>query len=732
MDNDYLFKKLNTSDVKKSDIKIKTYTDLDISGNPAKIWIIITENKFIVFPESGMQDEIILDLSRIQSLKIRQTVGSAFLQVNIDNLFIDVIRFSNSLRYRFEDLILQIENLKNKKEVSDKIINGHPPLLCPICGLPLQSKLSSCPKCLQQGNIMKRVLTLIGPQTGWIFILLFFTIIGVGLSLLPPQLIRILIDDVLTTKDHISWLPFIVIALVSAAFLSALITMIVGTISTSVGTKVTYELREKLFKKLQELSIDYYDQHSVGSLIARFLSDIEAFNGFVTQAGQGFLLNIILIIGIGIMLFSINVRLAIYVIIPIPFVIFGTLYFWEKIYPQNFQVWDSRSKMSNLLDNILSGMKLVKAFSQENKEIERFSATSGKYRDALREVQIKTAIFNPIMTFLFGVGGFIVWYAGGKKVLTGSLTLGDLMAFLSYIGMFYAPLSSLALLSTWFSSFSTATHRIFEILDTEPTLEESKLSAKNIPDIKGNIEFQHVHFGYDPYLPIIKDVSFKINAGEAIGIVGKSGSGKTTLINLICKFYEVQKGNIYIEGVNLKEISSYELRKHIGLVLQEPFLFRGTIADNIRYGKPNANMDEIIQAAMYANAHEFIMKTPHGYDTWLGESGSGLSGGEKQRIGIARALLCDVPILILDEATSSVDTESEKKIQDALYNLIKGKTSIIIAHRLSTLKDVNRIYVIDDGKIIEWGSHQNLMELKGVYYKLIKIQTELTKIEEFK
>ncbi|MCL5408709.1 MAG: ABC transporter ATP-binding protein/permease [Candidatus Omnitrophica bacterium] len=731
MDNDYLLKKLDPLGIKESDIKIKTSTNLDTAGNPADVWIVVTESKIVVIPESGAQNPVIIELDRVKFLKIRQTVGSAFLQVQIDNTFIDIVRFSNFLRYRFEDLIIQIDNLKLKEATSDKRINAPSPLLCPKCGLPLQIENASCPRCLQQGSILKRVFVLIGPHTGWIFILLFFTIIGVGLSLIPPQLTRILIDDVLTTKKHIAWLPWIVIALVATAFLSSQINMLVGVISTSIGTKVTFELREKLFKKLQSLSIDYYDQHSVGTLMTRFISDIEAFNGFVTQAGQGFLLNIILILGIGIMLFSINFRLAIYVMIPVPFVVFGTMFFWQKIYPKNFKVWDGQSKMSNFLNNVLSGIKLVKAFSQEEKEVRRFVFTSEKLRDAQRDVQLKTSIFNPLMGFLFGLGGLIVWYAGGKTVLAGTLTLGELMAFLSYIGMFYAPLSNLSLLSNWFSSFTTATHRIFEILDTEPTMQESS-SAKKLPGIKGDIEFKNVYFGYEPYQPVIKGVSFKIQAGETIGIVGKSGSGKTTLVNLICKFYEVQKGNIFIDGKNLNEILSSDLRKHIGLVLQEPFLFKGTVADNINYGKPDATLKEIINAAVNANAHEFIMKMSNGYDTWLGERGAGLSGGERQRIGIARALLCNAPVLILDEATSSVDTESEKKIQDALYNLVKGKTSIIVAHRLSTLKDADRIYVIDDGKLIEWGSHKELMDLKGVYYKLIKIQTELTKIEDFK
>ncbi|HPP66477.1 MAG TPA: ABC transporter ATP-binding protein [bacterium] len=302
------------------------------------------------------------------------------------------------------------------------------------------------------------------------------------------------------------------------------------------------------------------------------------------------------------------------------------------------------------------------------------------------------------------------------------------MAFLSYTGMFYAPLSQMALMSNWVSSFVTASYRIFEILDTEPHVKDVSDAIK-IDQIKGHIRFEHVTFGYDPYQPIIKDISFEIQPGELVGIVGKSGSGKTTLVNLISRFYDIQEGTIYIDDVDIRTISSYDLRKQVGLVLQQPFLFRGSIAENISYGRPDADFKEILNAAKAANAHEFIMKLSNGYDTQLKEHGAGISGGEQQRIGIARALLCNSPILILDEATSSVDTESEKKIQDALSILCKNRTTIAIAHRLSTLIGADHIFVMDDGRIIESGTHQELIDKRGVYYQLVMIQTKLTNIE---
>ncbi|MCM8816357.1 MAG: ABC transporter ATP-binding protein/permease [Candidatus Omnitrophica bacterium] len=721
--------KLKEKGVSEAEIRLKTFADLDFLGNPAEIWVVATDDRFIVIPATGFHDQIEIPLEKIKKFRIRASIGSAYLQVKIDEFYIDIVRFTNALRYRFSRLIVQLDLLRQKKPISDEYVNEPHPLTCSVCGLPLQTENASCPRCARQGPIIFRVIALLEPYLHWVIVVLILMFISVGLNLVPPKLTQILVDEVLTTRRHVDWLIWIVIALVSAELTRALINMTVGTLTTSVGTLITYDLRKKLFRKLQELSIDYYDQQSVGTLMTRFSSDVEAFHGFVTQVGQGFLLNLFLIAGIGVMLFFINAKLALYVLIPVPLVMMGTYFFWSRIYPLNFKLWDSQARISKFLNIVLSGIRVVKAFAQEKREIDRFEVIAANLRNSQRRVQISTAKFNPLMAFLFGTGGLIVWYVGGKTVLENQgFTLGQLMAFLSYTGMFYGPLSQLALMSNWVSQFITASHRIFEILDTEPQLKDPP-NAIRMPNIKGHIKFEHVTFGYDPYQPIIKDVSFEIEPGQLVGIVGKSGSGKTTLISLICRFYDVQSGAIYIDGKDIREISSYDLRRQIGLVLQEPFLFRASIADNIRYGRPEATFREILNASKAANCHDFIMKLPMGYDLYLREHGAGISGGEKQRIGIARALLCDPPILILDEATSSVDTESEKKIQDALSILCKNRTTIAIAHRLSTLRGADKILVIDNGKIVETGTHQELMEKKGVYYRLVIMQTKLTSIE---
>lgn len=308
------------------------------------------------------------------------------------------------------------------------------------------------------------------------------------------------------------------------------------------------------------------------------------------------------------------------------------------------------------------------------------------------------------------------------------MTIGSLIAYLGYIGMLNGPLQNLTLFSNWVSSFVTSSHRIFEVLDSQPSLVD-RTHAPTLKEVKGHIEFKDVTFGYDPYKPVLFNVNLDFAPGEMVGIVGRSGSGKTTVINLICRFYDPQEGEVLVDGFNVKDLKRVDLRKHIGLVLQEPFLFRATVSDNISYGKPHATYEEILNASKAANCHDFIMRLPSGYDTRLGERGAGLSGGERQRVSIARALLCDPDILILDEATSSVDTESETQIQEALAVLCKGRTTIAIAHRLSTLRGADKIYVIDNGRVAESGTHKELMEKEGIYHHLVIMQTQLASLE---
>jgi ATP-binding cassette subfamily B protein len=718
--------------IQSSKIKVAIRSDLDLDGALQQSWLIITDESILALTPGVTDEDHTIGPYALQSIKkvrVFKGVGSSFLQVRIQNFFINIIRFSNARREEFNRARIYLDDILEKQVSPLDIFKKKNPWFCDKCGLALPSQQAVCLRCTHQGGLLKRTLNMMKPYRWFVMLLLVMMLCGVTLDLLPPYLTRILVDDVLTTKHRTSWLPWLVLALAGAALFRASLNIMIGRTSTNIGTRITYELRRQVQQKLIELSVDFYDRTPVGTLMTRLLHDVDYFHGFVQQVASGFLVNIFLIIGIGFMLFSLNVKLALFVLIPVPFVIAGTWFFWHIIYPRYYRYWDSQSKLAALLNGVLSGIRTVKAYAQEKREQKRFDGVAGYLRDSRRAVDRGSTTFFPIFGYAFGLGGLIIWYTGGKSVLAGHITLGTLMAFLGYLGMFYGPISALTMFSNWLTGFLTAGQRIFEILDTDVALKQPE-SPVPIKSVSGRIEFKNATFGYDPYDPVLTDVSLTIEPGQLVGIVGKSGSGKTTLVNLICRFYDPQQGQILIDGIDVRDMSNQELRRHVGLVLQEPFLFRATIAENIAYGTPDATPKEIIDAAKAANAHKFILRQPSGYDTRLGERGAGLSGGEKQRVSIARALLCDPSVLILDEATSSVDTESEQQIQEALAILCQGRTTIAIAHRLSTLRGADIIYVLDDGRIVESGSHEELMEKQGIYHKLVMIQTRLTRLEE--
>ena len=653
-------------------------SDLDPDGTVREVWMIVGREQVITLAPDAPQGDPVTGPFRLDAVeKVRsfQTVGSAFLQLMIDGVYVNVIRYSNARREAFGRVRIQLERVTTREPLQEDALEQPSETTCQICGLPLPGRKATCPKCGGHHGIFFRSLGLMRPYWKSIAFLLLMMLLGVGLDLIPPQLTRVLVDRVLTPREHIDWLPMILLGLVAASALRCVLNVLIGRISSIVGTRITKELRERLM----------------------------------------------LVLGVGAMLFTMDWHLALLVLLPIPFVVIGTIFFWKRIYPRYYRFWDSQSKMAQVLSGLLSGVRLVKSFGQEDRERQRFGQYAGYMQVSRRSLEIGSATF--------GLGGLIIWYAGGRLVLETRMTLGTLMAFFGYLGMFYAPISALSMFSNWVTGFLSAGQRIFEVLDSEAVLPVAKKPLR-LPKMNGGIEFRNVTFGYDPYTPVLKNISFKIDPGQFIGIVGKSGSGKTTLVNLICRFYDVQQGQVLIDGVDVREIDPDDLHQQIGLVLQESFLFRGSIAENIAYGRPDSPPLAIMDAARAANAHLFITRRASAYDTKLGEHGAGLSGGERQRISIARALLCDPRVLILDEATSSVDTESEQEIQKALFHLCKGRTTIAIAHRLSTLKNSDHIIVIDDGRIAESGSHEQLMTMEnGVYRKLVRIQTELTRLE---
>jgi len=718
-----------------ADCLFAAYSDLTLTGRPHDVWLIITNDAAVAIEVDATDDDDAVvgpfRLADVQKTRTRQTIGSAYLQFLIDGAYVDVVRYSNALREQFGRICTQLENKRRGEPVHTEALTMPSEQICHVCGLPRPSRGVPCPRCGARKGIFLRAAALMKPYQNYIYFLFVMMLVGVGISLIPPQLQRILVDDVLRThKKGPEWLAWLLLGFLGVAVIRCILNIFIGRTSSYVGTRITRELRERLHRKLLTLGVDYYDRHSAGQLMSRVLHDVDFFYGFVRQVSQGFLLNCMLVLAIGVTLFLMNWKLAFLVLLPVPLVVVGTLLFYKWIYPRYYRRSDSRAKMAKLLTSFLSGIRLVKAFAQEDREKERFSNSATYIQDTQRGVEMSVMTFNPVMAIVFNLGALIIWYSGGHLVLSQprEFTLGKLLAFASYLSMFYQPITAMTVFSEWITSFLSAGQRVFEVLDAIPSIKPPEKPVP-LPEMRGAIEFRNVTFGYDPYNPIIKNISFKIDAGQFVGIVGKSGSGKTTIVNLICRFYDPQSGNVLIDGIDVRHIHQDDLHRQVGLVLQEPFLFRASIAENIAYGRPSAPLREIIEAAKCANAHNFIARRPLAYDTRLGERGAGLSGGERQRVSIARAVLGDPRILILDEATSSVDTESERAIQKALELLGKGRTTIAVAHRLSTLKNADKIFVVEDGAIIESGTHAELMAREGVYHKLVKIQTELASLE---
>ena len=714
-------------------------TDLNLQGDYDRVYLLVEGDRLVTLgsPRGGQGGlRLLLRREDIREVRTRQGVGGGFLEALCDGVFVEVLAYSNARADTFRKVAAKLKLWCAGEEPRTGPEDDLDPRRCPQCGGPLEFKGDICRRCMKRGALLVRVLRLMRPYAGKAAFMVVLVLGLIGLRLIPQQFVRLLIDRVLAPGQAgnpvlqpgvaVQWLLGLVAALLGIHVLMSAARIVLGRLSSFVGTQITYDMRSRVLAHLTKLSVAYYDRYSVGRLMSRVVSDTEQMKGFVQQLTSGFLTQFVTLAAVALVLFSLEWRLALITLLPAPLVVLAAAFFWRRIYPRYYRVWDANSKLHGVLNTILSGIRVVKAFGQEGRERNRFGRSAGHVRDSFRQVEYSVATFNPAIGVLFQLGGILVWFVGGRWVLEDHLTLGKLLAFLGYLNMFYQPLRQLTQLTNWLTRFMTATQRTFEILDTQPEIVEAAEPAP-LPRRDGGVRFEHVTFGYDRHEPVIKDVGFEIRPGEHIGIVGKSGSGKTTLINLLARFYDVDEGRVVLNGTDVRDLKVEDLRRHVGVVLQEPFLFRGTIHSNITYGRGDVSPEQILQAAKAANAHDFIIRHPLGYDTYIGERGAGLSGGEKQRISIARALLYDPRILILDEATSSVDTESEQLIQRALAEVTRGRTTVAIAHRLSTLRDCDRILVVDDGRIIERGTHEELLALRGLYYRLVKIQTELSR-----
>ena len=541
-----------------------------------------------------------------------------------------------------------------------------------------------------------------------------------GLALLAPYLIKVTIDDYITSGD-LAGLTWMALATLGAYAVDLLVTWRRRLILGTVGNDVLRAIRGQLFRHYQILSMSYFDKEGTGSLISRMLSDVGVINELLSEGLIAMLSDVVLLVSIIIVMFVMNARLALMTLSVLPLMVIGAWRFGRRARVAYRKTREKVSALTGRLAEDLSAMRVIQAFTEEDRTSQNFDRVNREDRDARIEAVALSSLFTPLLEMLSVLATCIILWFGGRAVTRGDLTLGVIVAFLTYTARLFQPVLDLSMVFNTWQSAMAGGERVLEILSLEPEITDAP-DAVELPLVKGEISFDNVSFRYVPEAPVLTDVSFEIMPGETVALVGPTGAGKTTVANLLTRFYEISDGKISIDGLDIRDLKLSSLRRQLGVVPQEPFLFQGTIAYNIAFGRPDASREEIVQAAMAANAHDFIAQLPEGYDTEVLEGSANLSLGQRQLVCLARVILASPRILILDEATSSVDLRTESLIQDAMEQLMTGRTSLVIAHRLATVQRASKLLVIDDGQIVERGTHDELLAIGGVYAHLYDTQ----------
>ncbi|WP_078379032.1 ABC transporter ATP-binding protein [Sutcliffiella halmapala] len=700
--------------------------DIDEGGNFSERWLAVVEDRVLVYGDSGVLVHELF-LYGITGARIDSYVGGGSLLVDTVDGGVVLVRFSAALTSKFSIAVKVIENLVKNEELP-VLSKNDLPRQCPSCQRPLQEGTNTCSICVDKKKVVGRLLSYTRPYRMKMVLAMVMLIFATLLELAPPYITKIIVDDVLGPKDVGGALLILVAALGATSIVLALMQIVRGVLGVWIGSKIMADIRRETYQSLMRLSLSYFDRRQTSQFIGRVNSDVEDTRQFLTDGVLWVVGQAMMLLAIMVMMFSLDWKLTLLALLPTPFILLFSVIIWPRIHQMWYKQWQAINRLNMTVGDTLQGIRVVKAFGQEKQEQSRYmKGNQTVMKQTIRTDGMWQGVF-PIFSFITGAGLLLVWYFGGMSVISDDLSLGTLMAFIAYLGMFFGPLQWYNQMITWVSRAIGSANRIFEIMDT-PSEVPTSSKAVTIKDIKGKVELKNVTFGYEKHSPVIKDMNLVVESGEMIGLVGHSGAGKSTLINLISRFYDPTEGTISIDGIDLRNLKQEDLHKQIGVVLQETFLFDGTISENIAYSNQDATPDEIMRAAKIANAHEFIVKMVDGYETQVGERGQRLSGGQKQRIAIARAILHDPRILILDEATASVDTETEQKIQEAVSRLVQGRTTFAIAHRLSTLRNANRLVVVDKGQIAEIGTHEELLVQKGIYYKLVEAQKEMSQIK---
>lgn len=681
-------------------------------------------------------------LESLERLWIENGVGCNLLVARSGEQEHCLLMFTHLQKRNVAKLTRGIEQMKRGDEPS---FTQEEDEYCPKCGRMYPDRARKlCPNCMNKKSVFFRVFGYFKPYR-LNFILMMAAVICTSLlNLIWPYLNGdILYNRVLAKDDSflrelglsqgsfVTALFFLVAAMVATKLVLLLFQMMQGVLTARMVIGVVRDLKQDVFRKMGQLSISFYHSRQTGGLMTRVLNDANRITGFFVDGAPFVLVHGLTMLATIVVMFVMNPFMALIAVVMLPILYGLNRYLRPRIWVMFGRRHRAERSMNSLINDNLTGSRVVKSFGQERKEIKRFESYSRRLRDAEIAISYRQNWFQLVYGGARELASMAIWALGVYFIMTKTgqeMQLGSLITFVGYVGQLQGPMNFFARVPNWWADSMNSAQRIFEIIDAVPEVQEAEKPTR-LETPKGDIVLDNITFGYEINRPVLKDVTLHIPAGSMVGIVGRSGAGKTTLVNLISRMYDVQEGEIRIDGIPIKELAFHDLRKNVAMVSQETYIFMGTVAENIAYADRSAGPQEIMKAAKLAGAHEFIMRMPDGYDTRIGSSGRELSGGERQRISIARAILANPKILILDEATASVDTETERVIQKALNYLVQGRTTISIAHRLSTLRDADYLVVIDHGEVTEQGTHSELFERKGIYYKLQELQTKALQLK---
>lgn len=701
-------------------------TDLNKKSRYAVNYVLATDTAIYSVDEEG--DSLRLSYDEIKTCRVKRNYGGSVLIVGkTDGKSVNFARFTYKSASLFDAAAQFIETIAEGNtglyEELDVIRAAleRQSSYCPKCGRALPRPGAECIYCQSKNKLVGKVAKYILPHKYTLLLCLILSGVTTATAMLPPYMTGRLVDDVLPAGDS-ARLNTVVFLLLLAYILQYGIGLIRSYMLRVCGDKIVRDLRSDVFRRAQYLPMRFYDKTSTGSVINRISGDTSTIQGFMLRVTQEVVVQVFTLIGIVVIMMSMNWQLTLLSLIPVPFVVVGARIFGKKIRPYYRKIWRRWSAVTSILTDSLPGIRVIKSFTNEKSATENFDHYNDEWlKTDIRSARI-TIAFPQIVSFVITMGSLLIWAVGGRLVIESPdfITPGLLVAFISYTSMFYGPVNFFANFNDSYQSALAAAERILDIIDAEP--ENNAGEGKKLEHMDGKIEFRNVSFSFDRSKKALSNVSFTIEPGDVVGIVGTTGSGKSTLVNLLMRFYDGYDGQILMDGVDIRELDMEYYRSQIGYVQQEPMMFHDTIYNNIAYGTPNARVEEVMHAADVANAHRFIARMPDAYDTVLGERGTGLSGGERQRLSIARAVLKNPSVLFFDEATAAVDSETEDLIQTAIERLISGRTTIMIAHRLSTLRRANKIIVVDRGEILEMGSPEELLAKRGKYWRLCEIQ----------